>query len=242
MIRINQLSQAIFDQNRQADQLNAVLAQYQLALQSYENSYSERSFNLSQQALYSAYDQVQRSISTLALNLEEEEAAQFDQFISNNDQLSDITDQVIQAVDDENWDLVLELDDQANTLIGQMNQVVDGFQSSRLQQLHDMNEQTDRFNTISTISLLVMLPVLLILAGLVAVVIYQQINRPLFDLTAASQAVLEDQFQPQALTKLTARKDEIGAIARQFVQMAASVKQRSVLLRQEANAIRAKIR
>jgi hypothetical protein len=242
MMRINQQTQTIFEQNRLAYRLKTVVDQYQLALQSYENSETDRSFSLAEQALYTSNEQIYRSLSLLVVELDEEEMAQFDQFISSSDQLTEITDQVIQAVADEDWDTVVALDDQANALIEEMNLVVDHFQDTGNQRLQAADDETEMFNLLSLLTTLVVLPVFLLLAGLVALVIYQQINQPLYQLADASQAVLADKFQPQMLEKLAARSDEIGVIARRFVQMAAAVSERSVLLRQEANAIRARIR
>lgn len=251
MIRINRETQAIIEQNRQIYHLKTSVAQYQLALQSYENSVTERSFQMAEHALNTYSEQVKQGFSLLESQYEIDQDM-IDQFNSSNAEIAGITTQVKEIiaaafnepdqVTEEQWNKVKDLDASANAAFEQVNQVVDVFQEMGQNDLAAINQEADRFAILNMITIVVVLPAFLLLAVLVALVIYQQINQPLDQLTEASQAVRQSNFQPQSLDHLTERSDEIGAIARLFIRMAGSLDQRSAVLRQEADAIREKIR
>jgi HAMP domain-containing protein len=75
-----------------------------------------------------------------------------------------------------------------------------------------------------------------------ALVIYAQINQPLDQLARAAKSVIDGNFETSELVKISARSDEVGSMAGEFIAMAGAVEQRAAQLNEEAEAIRAKIR
>lgn len=250
MIRLNRETQVTFEQNQQIYRFKDSVARYQLALKYYENSETERSYTLAEQALKTYGKQVADDFSHLSDQIEIEQA-QIDQFNRSKSEIDTITTQVKQAIDsalsspataDAEWNKVLTLDEAANKSFGEMNQVADRLQNQGQQDLAVAKEEAAHISDSSFLTGLIAFPVFLLLAALTALVIYRQINQPLQQLTEAAQAVQADSFQPQLLDKLAERGGEIGTITRLFVHMAESIDDRSASLRQEADAIRAKIR
>jgi HAMP domain-containing protein len=65
----------------------------------------------------------------------------------------------------------------------------------------------------------------------------RRIVRPVQDLTAAARALEDDRFDPGALDKAAARRDEMGALARAFRRMAAEVVERERALRDRVSRL-----
>ncbi|MEW5869003.1 MAG: hypothetical protein AB1894_06980 [Chloroflexota bacterium] len=75
-----------------------------------------------------------------------------------------------------------------------------------------------------------------------ALTISHQINQPLILLADELKHIQENNFNPSTLDKLTKRQDEMGYLAREYLQMASAVQNRQAMLQQEAEEIRGKIR
>jgi nitrogen fixation/metabolism regulation signal transduction histidine kinase len=75
-----------------------------------------------------------------------------------------------------------------------------------------------------------------------ALLIGAQINQPLDQLARAAKSVIDGNFETSELVKISARSDEVGSMAGEFIAMAGAVEQRAAQLNEEAEAIRAKIR
>jgi len=76
----------------------------------------------------------------------------------------------------------------------------------------------------------------------VAWIVARQIHGPLIGMTDELQRIAEERFDPAVLDGLAARRDEVGYLAREYLQMASAVLHRQANLQQEADEIRAKIR
>ncbi len=238
MMRINQRTQDLFEYNRQVNRLQSVVMQYQLALQNYENSAS----GLAELNLSSLRDQIERERSVLYGLSDPDTQAQLDQLDGMFSETKGLSAQIIEAVNDEDWDMVLDLHNQASAVIERMAGIVESIRENALQEIYIAEAEAGRFQAISFFFGLAVLPLFLILAGLAALVIDTQINQPLRRLENAAQALQSGSYQPQILEPITGRSDEMGDMARLFIRMAAAVSRRTGLLQQEADAIRAKIR
>lgn len=238
MMRINQQTQDLFEYNRQVNRLQSVAKQYQLALQNYENSAS----GLAELNLSSLRDQIERERSVLYGLSDPDTQAQLDQLGGMFSETKGLSAQIIEAVNDEDWDMVLDLHNQASAVIERMAGIVESIRENALQEIYIAEAEAGRFQAISFFFSLAVLPLFLILAGLAALVIDTQINQPLRRLEDAAQALQSGSYQPQMLEPNTGRSDEMGDMARLFIRMAAAVSRRTGLLQQEADAIRAKIR
>jgi HAMP domain-containing protein len=238
MMRINQQAQAAFESHRQAYRFQSMLMQLQLALQNYENTASgsaEANLDILQSNL-------ERQYSALYALSDEDYQAQFDAFADDANELIELSAQIIESVDAEDWDGVLELHDQASAVITRMDGIVEEIRAGGLEELQAAQAEAEVLQMFTWIVGMVAIPLFLVLAGLAAVVIYRQIHQPLDQLSEAARALQNGSYQLQSLEDLTGRGDELGGMARQFVRMATAVEQRTGLLQQEAESIRARIR
>ncbi len=238
MMRINQQIQAAFEYNRQAYRSQTTLAQLQLALQNYENTTSD----FAEANLATLQSNLEREYSALYALSDEEYQAQFDTFIDDNNQLNELSDRIIDTVDAEDQATVLELHDQASAVITHMDSILEDIRAGGQEELQAAQDEAEGLQILTSLLWVVVIPLFLLLAGLAAIVIYRQINQPLDQISEAALALQNGSFQPQSLEDLTGRSDELGGMARQFVQMAAAVEQRTGLLQQEAESIRVRIR
>lgn len=78
-------------------------------------------------------------------------------------------------------------------------------------------------------------------AVLAAITVTRQVMRPLMSLIDAANAMARGEFDPGMLAGLTGRKDEIGRVARSFVEMAAQREARRAALAAEGADLRAKL-
>jgi WD40 repeat protein len=68
-----------------------------------------------------------------------------------------------------------------------------------------------------------------------------RIAQPILTIAQAAAAVEEEQFDPDSLTTITGRRDEVGLLARIFHQMAITVYQRTQRLKQQVQELRIQI-
>jgi len=238
MMRINQQAQAAFEYHRQAYRLQSMLIQFQLALQNYENIASD----FAEEKLAALQGNMQREYSALYALSDEDYQAQFDAFADDGNQLNELSVQIVEAVYAEDQAGVLGLHDQASAVITHMYSILEDIRAGGQEELQAAQDEAEGMQILTSVLWIVVIPLFLALAGLAAIVIYRQINRPLEQISEAARALQNGAFQPQSLEDLTGRSDELGGMARQFVQMAAVVEQRTGLLQQEAESICARIR
>ena len=86
------------------------------------------------------------------------------------------------------------------------------------------------------------LPIFLVVVTIAALVINRQIHAPLIRMTDELKHIQDDRFEPAALGSLPERRDEVGYLAREYLQMGSAVLNRQTDLRQEADEVRAEIR
>jgi hypothetical protein len=253
LLRMNAETRAVFEQNRNVNQLFRLTKQFEVALNFYE-------FNGSEPAaveLYSDTLQINDQLRVLATSLSGEDLNDLRGYQENKTKLDANLDQVIEAVDE--WTLLYyneasqeelsaqgevidALDSAAYEILRAMEGQLENITSRGLDQTARMDAENAAYQTGMLISFLVGIPLFLFLAGMVTLVIHGQINQPLGQISKAARDLLEGSFRPEQLQALAGREDEIGLMAREFVDAAGLVVQREAQLAQEAGEIRAKIR
>jgi C4-dicarboxylate-specific signal transduction histidine kinase len=79
------------------------------------------------------------------------------------------------------------------------------------------------------------------LATAIALLLARSISRPIRSLTAASQALEQNQFDPHSLAEVARTEDDMGRLVRVFLKMAEEVQAREQRLKQQVIALRIEI-
>lgn len=241
-IKYNAEARVTYAEARQLYQAKTYLQQFERAINYYEAIADENyldeyngSFSRLQQYLITAQQDAQNAGYT-------EEAEGLQQLIEDTQIMRDKFDLVIEAVREENWDAVSALDDDAYELVGPIFERIDGLIEIRSQNLNDLRTDVDNFSTMGWLAILLAVPLFLVMIGVVSLAIARQINAPLIRMTDELKQIKQGQFNPSSLGKMPVRNDEIGYLAREYLQMARATQNQQAALQQEADEIRAKIR
>jgi len=238
MVGLHNQTQTAFELNRQVYRLVSVTQQFEQALKYYEANGSDA--NLERATGYAS--RMEDMVENLRPQMLEEEISTLDTYEQGRLALVPLVEQIEQAVLAEDWEQVQALDDEVYQHIPGMYESLDAVTQSSTDYLDYANGQVDTLNVVAWIGSIVAPLVFLALALAVALLMYNQINRPLETLAQAAEGLLAGKFNAQAVQELAGRDDEIGYMAGEFTGMAETVEQRTTLLRQEAEEIRAKIR
>lgn len=238
IVSLHNQAQAAFELNRQVYRLGSVTQQFEQALNYYEANRLDE--NLQRATGYAS--RMEDMVENLRPQMSEEVISALDAYEEGRAALVPLLDEIEQAVLAEDLERVVALDDEVYQHIPGMYGSLDAVTQSSTDYLDYANAQVDTLNRVAWIGSIVAPLVFLALAVVVAWMIYNQINRPLETLTEAAGGLLAGKVDEQALEKLAGRDDEIGYMAGEFAGMANAVEQRTTLLRQEAEAIRVKIR
>ncbi|MBN1138607.1 MAG: CHASE3 domain-containing protein [Anaerolineae bacterium] len=235
----NAEARTTYTQARQLYQAQLYLQQFEKALNDYELT-----GDYDMLAEYqSSYARLQQSLVEMAATSElPEERAALDQLIQDLAALRQHFDQVVQAVDEEEWDAVVALDAQAYALVDPIFDQIDRLIGTRSDALSELRSEVSTFTDLAWLTIALAPLLFLVAAVVVAWITARQVHIPLMRMTDELKQVQEGQFDPAALAPLAGRRDEIGYLAREYLQMAAAVLQRQASLKQTAGEIRAKIR
>ena len=246
LISLNDQSRFVFEENRRIYQLEVMLKQYHLGLKNYAISAS----SLAEMRL-AALD---RRIDETLLALQEQpptgDPAPIEAIASQKTALSTLAEQIIVLVDDQEalddedqeWCEVEHLSLQADQLFDLLYSDLGTLRKAGQEQLQGLQDEAALFSLFAMLLGILSIPAFLFLALAAALIIYAQIHLPLEQLARAARDLQARQFNPADLDGLIRRGDEIGAMAREFIQMASAVEHRAGQLAQEAADIRAKIR
>ena len=246
MISYNSLARNIFEDSRQIYQLELMLKQYQLGLKHYAISSSSNA----EQQLAALDLRIDETIAALKIENSVANTTVLERVANKKEELSALADRILIAVDEQeskdvenqDWGIVAEIDEQADALFKTLYADVSLIRTAAIQQLDDIGYEAETYRLFAYLLSLLVIPAFLALALIVALIVYFQINLPVEQLVRATRDLQERKFNPADLEKLAHRSDEIGAMARDFINMATAVEQRTSQLQQEANEIRAKIR
>ena len=238
---LNQSSQArrVFEYSRLTYQMQDLFAQYEFSLNSYAIAYeaADSTARMEMDALSARLDDA-------ILNLQRQGADQaaVDRLTASKRGLAELFNQSADAIEAEDWDTVVDLDEQIEAPLLDFYDQIDALSLEALNKLETVNEQVDNFQTGLYLGAGAAGLLFFILALVTAVLIHIQINRPLGQLEEACGQVLDGSFKPASLNKLVRRGDEIGYMAREFTSMARQVDSRSETLTAEGQNIRSKIK
>jgi len=235
----NTQARLTFTEARQLYQAQAYLQDFEKAF----NDYELTSDYVSLSEYQSNYARLQQSLANMAAETELlEEKAALDKLALDIAALRQRFDQVIQAVDREDWEAVVGLDDEAYALVEPIFSQFDRLIQARSDALLDQRDEAGAFTDLVWLAILLALPVFLVVVVVVVLIVARQIHTPLIRLTDELVPIQQDDFDPAALAPLPERRDEIGYLAREYLQMAAAVLQRRAGLQREADDIRARLR
>lgn len=246
LVSLNNQSRVVFEENRRVYQLEMMLKQYQIGLKNYTASAS----SLAEMRLAALDERIDEALLALQNQPPMEDPAPFESLAEQKVSLSALAGQIIAGVDeqdqldyeDQDWSEVAKLSLDANALFAKLYVEIGAVRAAGVDELDDLSSRAGLFSWFALIVALLSVPAFIFLALLVALIIYLQINLPMEQLARAAQDLKNRQFNPADLSGLVKRNDEIGQLARDFIQMAAAVEQRTELLQKEAAEIRAKIR
>ena len=238
-ISYNAEARIVYTEVRQLYQAKTYLQQFERAINYYEADPNE-----------DLLDEYNTSFSRLQQNLinaqqnagSAEEAGSLQKLIQDTQIMRDKFDQVIAAARDENWEEVDALDTEAYSLIEPIFTSINELIEARTQNLDDLRAEVGNFSNMAWLVILIAVPLFLIMMGLVSLAIARQINAPLIRMTDELKQIEQCKFDPSSLGKLPERSDEIGYLAREYLQMAHATQNHQAALQQEADEIRAKIR
>ena len=229
----------IYAQARKLFQAQVYLQQFERALNAYELTADYDTLS----EYHSSYARLQQSLANAAAETEiPEEKTGLDSLIQDLATLHQQFGQVIQAVDEEDWEAVTALDSQAYTLVGPIFDQIDGLIRARTETLSELRSEVTDFTGLAWLAIALALPIFLVVVTIATLVISRQIHAPLIRMTDELKHIQEDRFAPAALGSLPGRQDEVGYLAREYLQMASAVLNRQAGLQQEASEVRAKIR
>lgn len=238
-ISYNAEARIVYAEVRQFYQAKTYLQQFERAINYYEADPNEdlldeynASFSRLQQNLISA----QQNAGSAG------EAGSLQKLIQDTQALRDKFDQVIAAARDENWEEVDALDTEAYDLIEPIFTSIDELIETRTQNLDNLRAEVDDFSFMGRLVIFIAVPLFMIMMGFVSLAIARQINDPLIRMTDELKQIEQGKFDPSSLGKLPERSDEIGYLAREYLQMAHATQNHQAALQREADEIRAKIR
>jgi methyl-accepting chemotaxis protein len=238
LVALDNRARVVFEQNRKIYQLYSMTQQYEVAMNNYELNASE----LARIDLKILDIEIGETASALRPSFGVEDQDSLDKFTVYMGQLSEVVSRLAERVDEEAWSEVLELDNTAYEILEPLFAQLDSIGERGLEQLFQVWRDVENFGRLITVSTALAVPLFLLLAGITALVIYNQINQPMEQLARAAKGVTRGDFDAAELQKLAARSDEVGVIAADFLAMSEAVRRRSEQLRQEADEIRARIR
>ncbi|MBN2550245.1 MAG: hypothetical protein JXB15_13865 [Anaerolineales bacterium] len=232
-------SRAAVIKTRQLYQAKVYLQQFERAVNVYEINSDPDALD-EYNSSYSRLHQYLANAVDEAATADERQALQ--QMSTDLESLRQNFDQVIAAVDAEDWETVVNLDNDAYVLVDLIFTRIGSLIDVRNAELGEMIDEIDTFSIFGYLAILVTLPVFLILVVLAALIIAKQIHAPLIRMADELEHIQESRFAPASLGKLPERRDEIGYLAREYLKMAEAVQNRSAHLQGEIEAIKAKIR
>ena len=228
----------IFEQNQRINVLNSLTSRFELAINHYEVAATDRAL-VDINALSA---QIDDQLILLQAQLPVEEAGELAAFKQSKANLQAPYEELLNAVDTGDGELVNTLDVAVYTFINEMYDSLDTMMARGWQQVEGISQEQAGFEMALQFSLAISLPVFLLLAGLMTLVVYGQINKPLGEIGQAAKDLLAGKFKPEQLGALAAREDEMGMLAREFIEAAGQAGQRAAQLSHEARQIRGKIR
>lgn len=182
-----------------------------------------------------------RLIATTS-DLDEADSQALNAFQQELDAYYSLFEQIEQAVNAEDTERLLALDDQAYEIIPVLYIHLDEIIRRRSERLDEISFETGLYQLQVLLVAGVGLLIFLALSTISLVLIHGQINVPLRRLAEATAAIEAGRFQPATLQSIAARTDEIGEMSNELLRTAEHLATRQATLEQQAQEIRGKIK
>lgn len=238
LLTFNQDANFILQINQQVYALQELTQQYELSINNYEVSGTDDAWAEISTNQLLIVDLAEK----LGQQLLPEDLLSLEAYLENFDATILLVEQIVEAVDDEDWDAVVDLDFQVYESLEPMIEAIQTIVAGNEELLESIKLEIENYTWLSVAGLVLMLPLFLLLAGLAAWVVYQQINHPFNLMTKAAHDFTKGDYQPALLAPIAERDDEVGRMAREFLTMADASASRSAELAAEAQEIRTRIK
>lgn len=238
-IRYNTESHTIYNEARQLYHAKGYLQRFEVALNVYELTGSVEALN----EYNASYAQLTEFLTNVAKSSQDAgEKQALEQIIRDLRKLRRKFDAVIDAVDRHDDPQVIVLDEDAYTLVRPIFAQIDALIGVRRTALDSLRREVRSFSDMGRLIVWVTLPAFVLLVMWVTWIVARQIYVPLLTMNACLKEVRDRKFNPVELGDLPQRSNEIGYLAREFIQMAAALRSSHTRMRQEIKEIRSKFR
>lgn len=201
---------------------------------------------------YSNYSRVQQYLKNAASDksILASEVKTLQDLATELETLRGQSEQIIAAVDEEggtgssDWDEVVEINVAVSARFDSIFTQINGLTQGREANLNMLRAKVESSSSTIQVATLVILLVFILLIIFAALTITRQVNLPLIQMAASLnelEHLRDNDFIASSLDRLVERQDEMGYLAREYLQMAGAVQKRQSVLQQEAEAIRIKI-
>jgi CHASE3 domain sensor protein len=245
LIHYNSNLRDVFAKTQKTYRLQTLLQKMKLAQNTYEldaDTYAQVDFN----SYNSLLDDYIQDLLDDEARIQDENTPDvvnsLEQLQQDKQQYLSLFDQIVDARDAEDYTAVQQLDEQASQVSSQMTEAVESLHQLWMDTLDGVEQDVDWFSLIAWVTIICTLPIFLLVIVIAAVLIHYQANRPMNLLIQATADVEAGKFDPARLRNLANRKDEVGAMAGEFIHMAETTTVRRENLQRQADEIRGKIR
>lgn len=150
-------------------------------------------------------------------------------------------DEVVEAGEKNDWDKALELKDESAVKIEETQDQINKVFHHYLDITIDRSESVSRYHTITGVIGGVAILIYVVILFLTSRILMNQISNPIIQMIEAGKDVEENRFKAKSLEGLTERGDEVGRLARAFIEMNKSFGAREQALKKEITDVRAKV-
>lgn len=148
---------------------------------------------------------------------------------------------VLEAGEKNDWETAVSLGEESAAKIEkttfQIDKIIEHYQGI----VDDRVETANRNILYTQVGGYAAIGIYLILVILTARILMNQISNPIILMIEASKSVEENRFEAKALDGLSGRGDEVGRLARAFIQMSESFKEREQSIQEQIEEVRVKV-
>lgn len=150
-------------------------------------------------------------------------------------------EEVVEAGEENDWDKALELKEESAWKIEETQDQINKVFHHYLDITIDRSESVSRYHTITGVVGGVAILIYVVILFLTSRILMNQISNPIIQMIEAGKDVEENRFKAKSLKGLTERGDEVGRLARAFIEMNKSFGAREQALEKEIADVRAKV-
>lgn len=185
---------------------------------------------------------VEDLLDAMMIKAEPGEQAIIKRLATNKAVIDDHYADMVVAARDGDTDLLLELDDQIYEVIPVIDQDVEILTRESVGTLQELSSKVDGLQTQAFTGWLIALPVILAATIFAALVLANRVNQPLLEVALAARDIQSGRTELKNMRKLAERKNEMGGLASDLIDMANALGCRDEVLSREAEEIKVKIK